>query len=238
MKKKYIIPFLGAITSPLLFAKDVYVDGYMRKDGTYVAPHYRSAPDGVHDNSWTTVGNINPYTKQEGNIERIGDINLFQKYASQSEVNIREINSTQSYVPQFEINIGDIRYDSDGLVYVGFGVDGEEKYISIRPYNSKNTVITDPKNAKLYVNKNVATCGVVKQMTRFKKGFYLNLNAHFPDQELTLVAWNNFIDDFEDHDYYKIERLKGRGVCASGIVKKYKGRYQINLSKFENFTFL
>lgn len=31
---------------------DVYVDGYSRKDGTYVEPHYRSAPDGNPYNNY------------------------------------------------------------------------------------------------------------------------------------------------------------------------------------------
>jgi hypothetical protein len=48
------------------FAGDVQVDGYYRKDGTYVQPHYRSAPDENPNNNWSTKGNINPYTGQEG----------------------------------------------------------------------------------------------------------------------------------------------------------------------------
>lgn len=42
------------------------VRGYVRKDGTYVAPHHRSAPDGNFQNNWSTSGNINPYTGVEG----------------------------------------------------------------------------------------------------------------------------------------------------------------------------
>ena len=40
----------------------VYVTGYTRKDGTYVPPHYRSAPDGNPYNNWSYPGNVNPYT--------------------------------------------------------------------------------------------------------------------------------------------------------------------------------
>ncbi len=46
----------------------VSVKGYTRKDGTYVAPHYRSAPDGNFNNNWSTAGNINPYTGKEGTL--------------------------------------------------------------------------------------------------------------------------------------------------------------------------
>ncbi|MCX5831345.1 MAG: hypothetical protein NT140_05590 [Deltaproteobacteria bacterium] len=44
----------------------VSVRGHTRKDGTYVAPHMRSAPDGNFYNNWSTKGNINPYTGAEG----------------------------------------------------------------------------------------------------------------------------------------------------------------------------
>jgi len=60
-----------AISAVLAFsavaeARDTYVNGYTRKDGTYVAPHYRSAPDSNPYNNYSTRGNINPYTGEEG----------------------------------------------------------------------------------------------------------------------------------------------------------------------------
>jgi hypothetical protein len=45
---------------------DVSVRGYHRKDGTYVRPHMRSAPDGRFENNWSTYGNVNPYTGKLG----------------------------------------------------------------------------------------------------------------------------------------------------------------------------
>lgn len=45
---------------------DVHVNGYTRKDGTYVQPHYRSSPDGDFGNNWSTLGNINPHTGSLG----------------------------------------------------------------------------------------------------------------------------------------------------------------------------
>jgi hypothetical protein len=45
---------------------DVFVNGYTRKDGTYVQPHYLSVPDGNFYNYWSTKGNVNPYTGQLG----------------------------------------------------------------------------------------------------------------------------------------------------------------------------
>jgi len=44
---------ISFITAPaLLFARDVYVRGYYRSDGTYVRPHIRSAPDGYKWNNY------------------------------------------------------------------------------------------------------------------------------------------------------------------------------------------
>ncbi len=43
-----------------------HVRGYTKKDGTYVAPHRRSAPDKSKANNWSTKGNVNPYTGKDG----------------------------------------------------------------------------------------------------------------------------------------------------------------------------
>jgi len=48
------------------WAQDVYVHGYMRHDGTYVAPHYRSHPDSSYNNNWSVSPNVNPHSGQMG----------------------------------------------------------------------------------------------------------------------------------------------------------------------------
>lgn len=62
----WIIAFLLVGFVDPAFAKDTYVSGYFRKNGTYVQSHYRSAPDGDVSNNWSTRGNVNPYTGQMG----------------------------------------------------------------------------------------------------------------------------------------------------------------------------
>jgi hypothetical protein len=64
---------LIAILGMLLFGAvatavqaDVSVNGYYRSSGTYVAPHYRSNPDGNFYNNWSTYPNVNPYTGSVG----------------------------------------------------------------------------------------------------------------------------------------------------------------------------
>ena len=47
-------------------SSDVYVRGYIRKNGTYVKPHYRSRPNSSKSDNWSTRGNTNPYTGRRG----------------------------------------------------------------------------------------------------------------------------------------------------------------------------
>jgi hypothetical protein len=43
-----------------------HVRGYTKKDGTYVAPHRRTGPDGSKSNNWSTKGSVNPDTGKRG----------------------------------------------------------------------------------------------------------------------------------------------------------------------------
>ena len=87
---KKIIALILIFISLSVFA-DVFVNGYYKKDGTYVQPHYRSNPDGNILNNWSTQGNINPYTGKPGTVNPFPSIdqpiknlyqnnNLYDKY--------------------------------------------------------------------------------------------------------------------------------------------------------------
>ena len=52
--------------------EDVQVDGYTRDGGTYVQPHMRTAPDNNTSNNYSTYGNTNPYTGQQGSQYKSG----------------------------------------------------------------------------------------------------------------------------------------------------------------------
>ena len=45
---------------------DQSVRGYVRKDGTYVAPYIRSSPNSIKLDNYSSHGNSNPYTGQRG----------------------------------------------------------------------------------------------------------------------------------------------------------------------------
>ena len=58
--KPYKAPKLSSYSAP------VHVSGYTKRDGTYVQPHYQTAPDSTKVNNWSSKPNVNPYTGQEG----------------------------------------------------------------------------------------------------------------------------------------------------------------------------
>ena len=65
--KMRLVSFFVVVVSALIFVSgtafaDVFVSGYIRSNGTYVMPHFRSNPDGITSNNWSTFPNINPYT--------------------------------------------------------------------------------------------------------------------------------------------------------------------------------
>jgi hypothetical protein len=58
------------VTAAAMFATSAagagYVRGHVTKNGTYVAPHYRSSPNSTRSDNYSTKGNYNPYTGQAG----------------------------------------------------------------------------------------------------------------------------------------------------------------------------
>ena len=62
--KALLIAALGFMV--LSASAQTHVNGYYRSNGTYVQPHYRSAPNSTATDNWSTKGNTNPYTGQQG----------------------------------------------------------------------------------------------------------------------------------------------------------------------------
>jgi len=57
---------VGATMLSGVAVADEYVRGYVKKDGTYVAPHMRSSPNSSKVDNWSSKGNYNPYTGEKG----------------------------------------------------------------------------------------------------------------------------------------------------------------------------
>jgi hypothetical protein len=57
---------IAALALSAMASAQTYVHGYTKKDGTFVAPHYRSSPNSTKLDNYSTKGNINPYTGKLG----------------------------------------------------------------------------------------------------------------------------------------------------------------------------
>lgn len=57
---------LGTSLPFIATAKDVFVQGYTKSNGTYVPAYYRTAPNSTKADNYSTQGNINPYTGKAG----------------------------------------------------------------------------------------------------------------------------------------------------------------------------
>ena len=65
-KVKILIAFALFAASIVGALAQTHVHGYYRTDGTYVQPHWRSSPNNITYDNWSTRGNVNPYTGQVG----------------------------------------------------------------------------------------------------------------------------------------------------------------------------
>jgi hypothetical protein len=53
-------------SAPITAGGDTWVNGYFKKDGTYVDGYYRSRPNSTNTDNYSTQGNVNPYTGKSG----------------------------------------------------------------------------------------------------------------------------------------------------------------------------
>lgn len=63
--KSALLLALGLAFSSHTFA-DTWVDGYHKRDGTYVPGHFRSSPNQTNWDNYSTQGNRNPFTGESG----------------------------------------------------------------------------------------------------------------------------------------------------------------------------
>lgn len=96
MIKKWIIGAAMVLSFANVGYAQVHVDGYFKKNGTYVEPHYRSAPNSSISDNYSTKGNSNPYTGQ------MGTVDPFQHSTPRTP----QVFETPSPVPSFG-NFGD-----------------------------------------------------------------------------------------------------------------------------------
>ena len=89
-------------------ARRVRVKGYYRKDGTYVRPHYRTAPDSNPYNNYSYPGNYNPNT---GKITTGNPSTYLQRYYNRSNSTYKSTPTyNQSYRLSPSQNVKDLRF--------------------------------------------------------------------------------------------------------------------------------
>jgi len=57
---------LVMLLSGVALAKDVYVKGYAKQNGTYMESSHRTGPNTTRNDNYSTRGNVNSYTGQSG----------------------------------------------------------------------------------------------------------------------------------------------------------------------------
>lgn len=125
--KKQIILFLFLFVSLLGFSQDTWVNGYTRKDGSYVQGYYRTQQNSTRNDNYSTVGNTNPYTGKAGTKPRDSYYNSSSSNYSNSSYN----------------NSGSRTYNNSQNTY---------SYPS--SYSSSRTIYTGPRGGKYYINSN------------------------------------------------------------------------------------
>jgi len=73
--KKLIMLVIFMLVAGTAYA-DVYVNGYTRKDGTYVQPYYRSNPNHCKQDNYSYKNNYNPYTGKKGTVNNDNIFNI------------------------------------------------------------------------------------------------------------------------------------------------------------------
>ncbi|ELB2939314.1 hypothetical protein QNE58_004616 [Vibrio alginolyticus] len=86
----------------------------------------------------------------------------------------------------------------------------------------------DSKDAPFHEGEDVIACGTLKEVSRFKRGLYLNMDDRFPKQSLTLVVWEDDLVEFKQ-EHGSLQQLVDSRVCGKGTVLEYRGRSQISL---------
>jgi hypothetical protein len=82
--KKFLLALVAASLLGPAASAQVHVKGYTKKDGTYVAPYYRSSPNNTKLDNYSTKGNVNPYTGKVGTKDPYGSSNSNGSYGSYS----------------------------------------------------------------------------------------------------------------------------------------------------------
>lgn len=67
--KALLLATLAMVSTPVIAQSTTHVKGHVRKDGTYVPPHYRTTPNTTKTDNFSSKPNTNPYTGKQGTVD-------------------------------------------------------------------------------------------------------------------------------------------------------------------------
>ena len=106
---------------------------------------------------------------------------------------------------------------------------------STTSFAAQNKAVSAARAAN-YMGQKIMACGKLAQVKQIKNGHFLNLDAPYPHQSLTVVIWKN-----EYKDVVKklgdLEDNVGKVICAFGTVSEYKKDVQIVVKKAQNIDY-
>ena len=101
--------------------KHKYVKGHWR-NGTYVQPYYRTAPNSTNRDNFSTQGNVNPYTSKPGWISPDNSYSSTSNYQSSARNNQKQYNTDPTTNHSERVKVG--RYP-DGYIYATTNFRGQ-----------------------------------------------------------------------------------------------------------------
>lgn len=97
MNIRFKILFVVVLFVNVCYGQDVWVEGYYRKNGTYVEGHYRTRPNNTNSDNFSTKYNVNPYTGKKGTIKSDGGTPYYYTKQNKKSNNNEYVNSGYSY---------------------------------------------------------------------------------------------------------------------------------------------
>lgn len=245
---------LGLFVSTTQVEADVSVKGYYRKDGTYVRPHMRSDPDGNFENNWSTKGNINPYTGEEGTKTSPSDSGSYDSYYDSSDESYYDSEDSYSdedsyydddtysddtynddtYYDDSDYTDSDSSvqaYDESGYVDSTDSIDNEDAMYAMDTVYKYFDKLNEKeyKDAYNLWNKSWKKKHSYKKFKKGYKGVYHEVNTisvdSSEDNKATIVGSVLTKENGEEHSYEFTYKIK---VSDSGKGKITKGKLQKN----------
>jgi DNA/RNA endonuclease YhcR with UshA esterase domain len=88
-------------------------------------------------------------------------------------------------------------------------------------------------SVSIHIGEKVTVCSEVFGVKSLDKVTFINAGAKYPNAPLTIVIFAKDLPNFKDTP----EKLYGnQKICVTGVVKEYKGKTEINVSKPEDIV--